>query len=50
LCGQTFHHLAISRQILCGAFSDELGPDDMDELERELKDMEYWPKRPKKLS
>jgi hypothetical protein len=47
---KVFEHLAESRQILHEVFSDELGPDDMDELERELKDLEYWPKRLEKLS
>lgn len=34
--------LAEVRSILSEKFSDELGDDDMDELERELKDIKYW--------
>jgi hypothetical protein len=30
------------RAILSEKFSDELGDDDMDELEREMKDIIYW--------
>ena len=47
--------LANVRKILDSAFSSELGEDDMDELEREFKDLQYWsakypkPSRKKKL-
>ena len=42
--------LANARKILDGAFSRELGEDDMDELEREFKDLQYWTmKNPKPL-
>jgi hypothetical protein len=34
--------LAKARMILDSAFSRELGEDDMDELEREFKDLQYW--------
>jgi hypothetical protein len=34
--------LANARKILDSAFSGELGDDDMDELERELQDLQYW--------
>lgn len=37
-----FAGLAESRSILFSAFSRELGPDDMDELDRELTDVVYW--------
>jgi hypothetical protein len=32
------------RAILSDKFSDELGDDDMDELERVMKDIKYWSK------
>ena len=42
--------LANARKILDGSFSHELGKDDMDELEREFKDLQYWTmKNPKPL-
>ena len=34
--------LARARRILSEPFSDELGEDDMDELEREMQDVPYW--------
>ncbi len=34
--------LANARKILDEAFSNELGEDDMDELEREFQDIQYW--------
>lgn len=34
--------LSHTRTLLSDAFSDEVGADDMDELERELQDVEYW--------
>ena len=34
--------LASARKILDSAFSSELGEDDMDELEREFQDLQYW--------
>lgn len=34
--------LASARRILSEPFSDEVGPDDMDELERELQHVEHW--------
>lgn len=34
--------LAEARGILHEAFSRKLGADDMDELEREFKDLQYW--------
>ncbi|MGI9056406.1 MAG: hypothetical protein ACR2F2_11455 [Pyrinomonadaceae bacterium] len=42
--------LAKARMILSSAFSSELGEDDMDELEREFKDLQYWSmKNPKSI-
>ena len=42
--------LAQARKILDSAFSRELGEDDMGELEREFKDLQYWSmKNPKPL-
>ena len=42
--------LATARKILDEAFSPELGEDDMDELEREFQDLQYWTrKNPKPL-
>ena len=38
-----FQRLAEAHEILSHAFSEELGDDDMDELERELQDNDYWP-------
>ena len=37
-----FRKLANARKILDTAFSNELGDDEMDELEREFKDLQYW--------
>ena len=37
-----FRKLANARKILDSAFSRELGDDDMDELEREFQDLQYW--------
>ncbi len=37
-----FRKLARARSVLSEPFSTELGPDDMDELEREMKDLRYW--------
>lgn len=37
-----FRKMSDARSILSDAFSDEVGDDDMDELERELQDVEYW--------
>ncbi len=34
--------LARARMILDSAFSDELGDDDMDELERKFQNLQYW--------
>lgn len=34
--------LASARRILEDAFSDEVGEDGMDELERRFQDLEYW--------
>ncbi len=39
---EVFRKLASARRILSEPFSDELGPDDMDELEYELADVTYW--------
>ena len=37
-----FRKLASARMILGDAFSRELGDDEMDELEREFQDLQYW--------
>ncbi len=37
-----FGRLAETRQILSGPFPEELGADDMEELERELADVPHW--------
>ena len=34
--------IANARKVLDEAFSRELGDDDMDELEREFQDLQYW--------
>jgi hypothetical protein len=39
---QILKRLAWVRYVLDGGFSRELGPDDMDELERELEGTIYW--------
>ena len=36
------YRLAESRKILSSQFSDEIGDDDMDELEREMQDIKHW--------
>lgn len=42
--------LSKARRILDEAFSHKLGEDDMDELEREFQDLQYWSlKNPKPL-
>ena len=43
--GMVWQELSHARGILHSVFSDELGPDDMDELERELQNLKYWPER-----
>jgi hypothetical protein len=43
----TSQKLAEARTLLHSVFSTELGPDDMDELERELADVEYWKPPPR---
>lgn len=37
-----FRKLALARRVLEEPFSDDLGEDDMDELERRFQDLEYW--------
>jgi hypothetical protein len=37
-----FRMLASARKILSDRFSDELGDDDKDELEREMEDVPFW--------
>lgn len=39
---KVFPKLANARKILTSAFSTERGDDDMDELEREFQDLQYW--------
>lgn len=39
---KVLHKLAKARSVLSEPFSYELGEDDMDELERELQDLQYW--------
>jgi hypothetical protein len=34
--------LAEARSLLLSCFSREVGEDDMDEVEREVADLEYW--------
>ena len=43
-----FKKAAKARRILSDAFSRELGPDDMEELEREMQGVRYWTSRKKK--
>ncbi|MEO6994398.1 MAG: hypothetical protein ABI273_12260 [Lacunisphaera sp.] len=44
-----FKKAASARRILSEPFSTKLGPDDMDELEREMEGVQYWePKRKSK--
>jgi len=38
------HRLASIRKIISEKFNDELGDDDMDDIERELEKLEYWTK------
>lgn len=37
-----FRKLSTARSLLHSVFSRELGEDDMDELEREMQNIEYW--------
>lgn len=39
---KVFEKLASARMVLDSAFSCESGKDEMDELEREFQDVEYW--------
>lgn len=39
---EVFHRLAECRRKLSECFSSKLGEDEMDELEREMKDVIYW--------
>ncbi len=39
---KVLRRLAKARGVLSEAFSDELGEDDMGELEREFQDLQYW--------
>ncbi|MCO6511854.1 MAG: hypothetical protein J5I65_13775 [Aridibacter famidurans] len=39
---KVINKLSRARTLLQDAFSYDLGPDDMCELEREFKDLEYW--------
>jgi hypothetical protein len=39
---QALQMLAQARKVLSKPFSDELGPDDMDELERAMQHLAYW--------
>lgn len=41
------HRLAKIRKIISEKFNDDLGDDDMDDIEREMEKLEYWMK-PKK--
>ena len=43
-----FRKLAQARSILSAPFPTELGADDMEELEREMRDIRYWNDRRKK--
>jgi hypothetical protein len=43
-----FRKAARARQILSEPFSDELGPDQMSELEREMEGIQYWRDRRRK--
>jgi hypothetical protein len=43
-----FRKLARARAILSAPFPTELGADEMDELEREMQDIQYWNDRRKK--
>lgn len=38
------HRLASIRKIVSEKFNDELGEDDMDDIERALEKIEYWTK------
>lgn len=35
--------LAFIRRVISDKFNDELGDDDMDDIEREMQDITYWP-------
>ncbi len=39
---EVFHKLAEARSVLSQAFSQELGDDEMDELERAMEGVPYW--------
>jgi len=43
-----FRKLASARAILSAPFSAKLGVDEMDELEREMQEIQYWNDRKKK--
>ena len=43
-----FRKLARARAILSAPFSTKLGADEMDELEREMQDIQYWNDRKRK--
>ena len=43
-----FRKAAQARRILSEPFPTTLGPDDMDELEREMEDVPYWKARKRK--
>jgi hypothetical protein len=43
-----FRKAARARLILSEPFSDELGPDEMSELEREMEGIQYWRDRRRK--
>jgi hypothetical protein len=43
-----FRKMAEARTILSAPFPIRLGADDMDELEREMRDVRYWKARKKK--
>ncbi len=43
-----FRKAAQARRILSAPFPTTLGPDDMDELEREMEDVPYWKARKRK--
>ncbi|WP_455819463.1 hypothetical protein [Pseudomonas cerasi] len=38
------HRLAHIRKIISEKFNDDLGDDDMDDIEREMEKLEYWTK------
>lgn len=43
-----FKKVATARRILSEPFPTKLGPDDMDELEREMEGVRYWTSKSKK--